>query len=76
MKVWVPPRKANFDQRVRYRWVLSFRFERMNHLKTNNFKHSYKDPRKTDTCCLVTMWIHSIIKIFGLGVQIPHPPLI
>ena len=43
-------RKAKFDQWVRYRWVLSFRFERMKHL-TNRFKHSYIDPRKTDTCC-------------------------
>ena len=28
----------------------SSRFERMKHLKTNCFKHSYIDPRKTDTC--------------------------
>ena len=61
MKVWVPPRKAKFDQGVRYRWVLSFLFERMKHLKTYCFKHSYVDPRKTDTCCEVTNWIHSMI---------------
>ena len=51
MKVWVPPRKAKFDQGVRYRWVLSFQFERTELLKTNFFKHLYIDPRKTDTCC-------------------------
>ena len=52
MKVWVPPSKAQFDQGARHRWVLSFRFERMKHLKTNCFKHSYNiDPRNTDTCC-------------------------
>ena len=45
------PRKAKFDQWVRYGWVLSFGFERTKHLKTNCFKHSYIDPRKTDTCC-------------------------
>ena len=61
MKVWVPPRKAKFDQGVRYRWVLSFRFERMKHLKTNCFKYSLIDPKKTDTRCYVTMWIQSII---------------
>ena len=45
------PRKAKFDPWARYRWVLSFLFERMKHLKMNSFKHSYIDPRKTDTCC-------------------------
>ena len=34
MKVWVPPRKAKFDQVGRYRWMLSFRFERTKQLKT------------------------------------------
>ena len=33
MKVWVTPRKVNFDLWVRYRWVMSFLFERMEHLK-------------------------------------------
>ena len=47
MKVWVPTRTAKFDQGFRYRWVLSFWFERMKHLKTNCFKHTYIDPRKT-----------------------------
>ena len=46
-----PPRRAKFDQGVRYRLVLSFRCERMKHLKTNCFKHTYIDHRKTDTCC-------------------------
>ena len=45
------PRKAKFDQGVRYHWMLSFRIERMKHLKTNSFKHLYMDTRKTDTCC-------------------------
>ena len=45
------PRKAKFDQGVRYRWVLSFRFERTKHLKINCFKHSYIHPREPDTCC-------------------------
>ena len=40
MKLWVPPREAKFDQGIRYRWVLSFRFKRMKHLKTNCLKHS------------------------------------
>ena len=44
-------RKAKFDQGVRYHWMLSFQFERMKHLKSNCFKHSYIDPRKTDMCC-------------------------
>ena len=30
MKDWVPPRKAKFDQGVRYHWVQSFRFEKKN----------------------------------------------
>ena len=55
------PRKAKFDLGVRYSWLLSFRFERKKHLKTNSFKHSNIDLRKTDTCCLVSMWVHSII---------------
>ena len=55
------PRKAKIDPGVRYRWMLYIRCERMKHLKTNCFKHSFIDPRKTDTCCLVSMWIHSII---------------
>ena len=54
-------RKAKFDQGVRYRWVLSFRFEIMKQFKINCFKQSYIDARKTDTCCYDTMWIHSII---------------
>ena len=76
MKVWVPPRKAKFGQWVGYRWVLSFLFERLKYLKTNCFKYSNIVPRKTETCCEVTKWIHLIILIFGSGVQIPHPPLI
>ena len=58
MKVWVPPRKAKIGQWVRFRWALSFPFERLKHLKTNCFKHSYIDPRKTDNYCEVTKWIH------------------
>ena len=48
MKVWVPPRKAKFGQWVRYRWMLSFPFEILKHLKTNCFKPTYTDPRKID----------------------------
>ena len=55
------PHKAEFGQWVRYRWVLYFLFERLKLLNTNCLKHSYIDPRKTDTCCEVTKWIHSII---------------
>ena len=42
--------KQNLTNGVRYHWVLSFQFERTKHLKTNCFKYSYIDPKKTDTC--------------------------
>ena len=45
------PRKAKVGQCVKYRWTLSFPFERLKHLKTNCFKNSYTDPRKIDNWC-------------------------
>ena len=46
------------------------------HLKTNCFKHThtYIEPRNTDTCHYVFIWIHSIPSNLGSGVQIPRPP--
>ena len=49
-EVWVPPHKAKFDPGRDIAGCFHFD-SKENHLKTNCFKHSFIDPRKTNACC-------------------------
>ena len=72
MNVWVHPYNTNLDLGVRYRFVLSFQSERMNHLKTNCFEHTNMEPRYTD---LHVNSFDNFIFVRGTYTHHPTPPI-